>query len=144
MAESGKFIEVRIKKEVTVTNDAATASAEAATTPTQPAQNMENIAKTAKGRKSLAATVAVQYGKQIAQAAVSNYGELTGDYATQRSINTATEIGGMVATVAANPIVGGIGVGVSAATQIASYFIERGKHDRQVAVLRERTQTTIR
>lgn len=136
------IIKVRIEKTITV-NETESSPAQAITTTTEQSQNIDKLAKTAKSGRNLAASMAAQYGKQIIGFAVSNYGELTGDYSGQRKIGEAVEIGGLIASVAASPILGGIAVGVTAASKIGEYHIQKAKHDMQVSQLRERTQTSI-
>ena len=135
-----KIIKVKIENTVRVEGGAQSPE-QSITSETVPAKNVDNLAKNAKNGNSLAKSLAVQYGKQVANYALSNYGNLTGDYAGQRSINAGIELAGMALTIAANPIFGGITAGLTIATKVGEYYLERAKHDLQVSQLRERTQT---
>ena len=78
--------------------------------------------------------------KRGASYAVSNYGNLTGDYITQSQIATGVEIAGLIAVAATGPI------GIAAATlmvgqKAADFYINRAKENKKIDYLRERTAT---
>ena len=57
-----------------------------------PDQQMQKAKETGASSSSVAKVIATQMGKKALQYATSNYGNLTGDYITQESINSAIEM----------------------------------------------------
>ena len=81
-------------------------------------------------------TIAITLGKQALNYAVSNYGNLTGDYVTQQNIQAGIEIASTVALLASGPVgtvvaAGNIGV------RLLNDFMTQ--HNRDVEILRMRT-----
>ena len=98
----------------------------------------------------MAKAFAKQQGMKIAMAAVSNYGNLTGDYITQNNLQTATSIGmtavniGM-AFAAAGGISGAIGLGggiQSPGNNCFKQFSDRARADKNAHWLAQRVNYT--
>lgn len=108
--------------------------------------------KTAKKTKD---STALLIGKQVAQQAVSlavgNYGNLTGDYSSQRILQASIGVVGdissiIIAGVSMGPtgaIVAGVGVGLKYAVQGASYGFDILKQQEQIAIQKERLGNAI-
>lgn len=94
----------------------------------------------------MAKAFAKQQGMKIAMAAVSNYGNLTGDYITQNNLQTATSIGMTAVNIgmafAAGGVVGGAfaigGEIVSQGINVYKYFSDRAKADKNARWLAQR------
>lgn len=107
------------------------------TTETQDAQaSTERVKK--KADKSPSKTIAMYMSKQALNYAVSNYGNLTGDYIAQANIQGTIEIGGIVAMAFTGPVgvvasIGAVGI------KVASQQIDLYKKNLNTQLLRERT-----
>lgn len=139
MAEE-RIYTIRLEHDVEVTSREGVDTETVTTNVTQEAQ-VDKLSKEARSGKSLALSMAAQYGKQIAGYALSNYGNLTGDYVTQRTITEGINLIGTAASIIANPVLGTISTMLNVGTQIADIAIQNKAINKQAEFLRERTQT---
>lgn len=94
----------------------------------------------------MAKAFAKQQGMKIAMAAVSNYGNLTGDYITQNNLQTATSIGMTAVNIgmafAAGGVVGGafaiVGEAISQGINIYNYYSEKERANKNARWLAQR------
>lgn len=91
-----------------------------------------------KADKGASRTIAAFMGKQALNYAVSNYGNLTGDYIAQANIQGVIEIGGIIAMAFTGPVgvvasIGAVGV------KVVSQQIDLYKKNLNTQLLRERT-----
>lgn len=87
--------------------------------------------------KSVGRVIAVQFAKKAATWAVSGYGDLTGDYLRQTTINEAISAATLVGQAFSSPLGAAMTVatlGISAANKA----VELRKNEQEVAFLRER------
>lgn len=82
--------------------------------------------------------LAGQYAQKAAISLVSNYGEITGDYTTQRKLQAATEAAAFVAAIVANPVVGGIAAAAHYGEKFSDYIIQNEKSKKNAAFLQTR------
>lgn len=82
-------------------------------------------------------TMGIGYAKKSLSYGVSVYGNLTGDYQSQRQMQSAIEGVGLLVMMTKFPI-GTIAGAFSLATQTASSVIELVKSNRETAIIRER------
>lgn len=91
-----------------------------------------------KEKENPAKAIAAYMGKQAANYAVSNYGNLTGDYIAQANIQGTIEVAGLMALAVTGPV-GAVAAGAGLALRAASKTIDISKQNQQTAYLRERT-----
>lgn len=96
------------------------------------------ITKEKSNGKSVSKTIAIYMAKQAVGYAVSNYGNLTGDYIAQANIQGTIEVAGLIALAVSSPV-GAVAAGASLAVKIANMSIENYKKNISIAQLRERT-----
>jgi hypothetical protein len=82
--------------------------------------------------------IAAYLGKQALSYAVSNYGNLTGDYIAQANMQGTIEIAGMIAMAVSSPV-GAITATVGLAIRVANNSIENYKKSLATEQLRLRT-----
>lgn len=82
-------------------------------------------------------TMGIGYAKKSLSYGVSVYGNLTGDYQSQRQMQSAIEGVGLLVMMTQFPL-GTIAGAFSLATQTASSVIELVKSNRETAIIRER------
>lgn len=100
----------------------------------------QSAPKMQSGGIAIAKTVGVMALKKGMQYGVTNFGNLTGDYLTQSSINSAIEISGLVGMAATGPL--GLAVAtVSVGFKALDFYTTRAKQDQNISYLRERTAT---
>lgn len=102
-----------------------------------PSQATERLKKET-ATSGIGKTMAITMGKQALTYAVSNYGNLTGDYVTQDNIQSAIELIGTVALMATGPVGMVAGVG-SMVIKASNRQIEVKKRNQEVEFLRMRT-----
>lgn len=90
------------------------------------------------GGGKIAKQIAIQYGKRFAMSAVSNWGDMTGDYQTQAGLQAGVEIAGYAAAIAANPVLGGVAAAVGIGSDIFSYVKENKTSERKARFARQR------
>jgi len=91
-----------------------------------------------KSKDSVSKAVAMQMAKQAANYAVSNYGNLTGDYIAQANIQGAIELGGMIGLAATGPVGAAVAF-TGLMLKVASEQTEIYKKNLATSNLRERT-----
>ena len=99
-----------------------------------------------KAEKSTALLIAQQIGKEALGFALQNYGDLTGDYTTQKlmqvGLSVATDISSIViagiATGGTGAIVAGVGVGLKYGMQGINYGFNIAKEQQRASILKER------
>jgi len=106
--------------------------------PQDPVEAADKLKKEASSG-SVGKTIAVRMGQQALSFAVSNYGNLTGDYITQEKIQAGIEIAGTIAAMAfGGPV--GIMYGISnIAIKAITAGVDKIKQNREVDFLRART-----
>lgn len=100
----------------------------------------------AKAETSAALLVAQQIGKEALGFALQNYGDLTGDYTTQKllqfGLGVASDVSSIViagiATSGVGAIVAGVGVGIKYGMQGVNYGFDILKQQQRATILRER------
>lgn len=127
-----------IKAELTVTGQADDSVPSAAPI-TAEAQN-QKVAQQARG-KNYGAVAAIGLGKQALNYGLSNYGNLTGDYLTQKKLKAGVSFAASALMIAANPVVGGIATAGAVGLQVATTAIDVAKSNFVAQKLQERTQT---
>ena len=80
-------------------------------------------------------------GKQAAQYAINNYGNLTGDYVTQENIGGALEVAGLIGMMATGPL-GIAAAAASVGVKVASRAIDVRKSQIQSDAFRSRVGLT--
>lgn len=99
-----------------------------------------------KAEKSTALLIAQQIGKEALGFALQNYGDLTGDYTTQKlmqvGLSVATDISSIViagiATGGTGALIAGVGVGLKYGMQGINYGFNIAKEQQRASILRER------
>lgn len=81
----------------------------------------------------------IDAGKKVLQNAISQYGNLTGDYISQRRIDNMIKIAGYVSTIAVGGVVGAIAVGSDIVLSIANHSVEVAKSNDMANLLRVRS-----
>lgn len=109
-----------------------------ATTATQPKGTNKSQEKEKDKTGAIAKQIAIQYGKRFAMSAVSNWGDMTGDYQTQADMQVAVEFAGYAAMIAANPVIGGIATAVGIGSDMFSYVKEIKTSERKARFARQR------
>lgn len=119
-------------------------------TPEQQATSTPSPAKAKevadKAEKSTAMIIAQQIGKEAFGFALQNYGDLTGDYTTQRmaqfGLGLATDISSIViaglATGGTGALVAGTGVAIKYGMQGINYGFNIMKEEQRASILKER------
>ena len=108
---------------------------------TTPAQTEDKLKKESKKGDSVGKLVAIQMGKQAAQYAINNYGNLTGDYVTQENIGGALEVAGLIGMMATGPL-GIAAAAASVGVKVASRAIDVRKSQIQSDAFRSRVGLT--
>lgn len=98
----------------------------------QKPSKMENIAQ----------IMAVKVGTEALQYGLRNYGELTGDYLGQQTIEIVTGLASDVFMIAKGGWVGAAAVGIKYATQGVSKLIDYSKSRTKASMLQERLGLT--
>lgn len=108
-------------------------------TPTSAVQDATTDTKKAKKKEkdNTSKAVAAYMTKQALSYAVSNYGNLTGDYIAQANIQGAIEIGGLIGLAATGPI-GAVAAATGLVLKAASQEIEIYKKNIETENLRMR------
>ncbi len=91
---------------------------------------------------SIGKTVAIQMGTKALQYGISNYGNLTGDYIAQDSINSVVQLASMGAMVASGPV-GAVAAALSVGIETVSYIASRAKQDYEARMYQARVGAFI-
>ena len=126
-------IEVVIRKASGAAGALQTEEAQAPTGERSPSRKEKG--KTDTTQKAINGAI-IQVGKQVLSRGISQYGNLTGNYATQRTIDAITSIGADIATIAIAGPAGAILVAGKYAVDLASSLIDYNlkvrEHDFQI------------
>lgn len=99
---------------------------------------VERIENPREAQAGAGKAVIAHLGKQAAQYAIGNYGNLTGDYITQAKLSGVVELAGMAALAFSSPV-GAVAAVGSLAIQTANHFIDIEKSRQESDFLRIRT-----
>lgn len=90
------------------------------------------------GGIGISKAVAANFVSKGAQYAISNYGNWTGDYQTQSSINSTLELASLVG-IALTGTAGAVAAGTTFAVRGVDYFVHTKKRSQEIEYLRART-----
>lgn len=89
-------------------------------------------------QNSVVKTMAVQMGRQALQYALSNYGNLTGDYVGQSNISAGIEIGSLALMSMTGGAVGALAAIGALTVKNLNYYLDVKKSENQARAMRER------
>lgn len=89
-------------------------------------------------QSSVVKTMAVQMGRQALQYALSNYGNLTGDYMGQSNISAGIEIGSLALMTITGGAVGALAAIGTLTVKNLNYYLDVKKSENQARAMRER------
>lgn len=89
-------------------------------------------------QNSVVKTMAVQMGRQALQYALSNYGNLTGDYVGQSNISAGIEIGSLALMTITGGAVGALAAIGALTVKNLNYYLDVKKSENQARAMRER------
>lgn len=89
-------------------------------------------------QNSVVKTMAVQMGRQALQYALSNYGNLTGDYVGQSNISAGIEIGSLALMSMTGGVVGALAAIGALTVKNLNYYLDVKKSENQARAMRER------
>lgn len=87
---------------------------------------------------NIAKALAIQYARQGVMSAVSNYGDMTGDYQTQQTLSAAIDLAMSTATIIANPYIGIPAAIAKYGGQAFSYIKQQKTSERTAKFLAQR------
>lgn len=89
-------------------------------------------------QSSVVKTMAVQMGRQALQYALSNYGNLTGDYVGQSNVSAGIEIGSLALMTITGGAVGALAAIGALTVKNLNYYLDVKKSENQARAMRER------